>query len=101
VITVPGIYIYDIMFRQDTGKHDLDVDVIESIRETAIKIQAILRTEIEFLEMNGDHAHLSSGLQYALITYSREIERMMGIASRQPRIPRARTALRNREIFSG
>jgi hypothetical protein len=98
---VLGIYIYDKMFRQDTGKHDLDVDVIESIRETVIKIQSISETEIEYLEMNGDHAHLSSGPQYALITFSREIERIMGIASRQPRIPKAQTGLKNWEIFSG
>jgi hypothetical protein len=94
VITVLGIYIYDIMFRQDTGKHDLDVDVIKSIRETAIIIQYILKNK-DYLETNGDHAHLSRGPQNELITYSREIERIMGIASRKPRIPRGRTGLKN------
>jgi len=42
VIIVRDINIYDIMLLQYADKHDSDVDVIESIREMAIKIQSIL-----------------------------------------------------------
>jgi hypothetical protein len=42
---------YDIRLRQNTGERYLDINAIESIEETAIEIQSISTTVIEYLKM--------------------------------------------------